>query len=691
MTISYYIHAWQGLLMFLGGISSILMAFAGYLQSGGGEELLRRALANLETGNAQFANISLHWREGKLVVNGLRHADFQWPKYDPIARFSGLQAEEMSVTMDLLPWPPAIKGFTVRGMHHIAINVSESFLQSGLMQDLTGREIPTIKFEDCNLKLTIGDLEPLELSGCSGVLRRETDNQSTASPKEQRLRGSFSLSRLNDKPFDLKLESLEDGGWMLSGGEIQIDTAGTLRAKTNPFSGKFDPVRTLVGALFTGEMGATGTLASLRIAVQPASEKKKFNCYGEVGYRNLELRLPPSAKEAGQAVPFWLAQLIGSDVIKGDPPWPRWMQVDRIRTGDRGRVAFHMANGALNFACDEGLGSALTGIRQDRVFPPLEAFKGLVETDLEGRPKRIALRGFLGSELNLETRIDIEPDRSRTYELILQPRAGNARQIVFEKPLWRFVSRVRDYLAVQNRAAGTPLAEFELEGDARHFPIIAWLPPGIQDLSGHIYAKGSFDESLKLRFDKIRLDDSSSLIYGGADHQRLESLSSDFGPLWKTLQALFETDVPWKMQDLALQGEAEVQFSPDLRWQSTTLQNWSLTSGFIHHAGLTTDLGLFRIQLDGRHQQAIGPSFDSKIELRAFRPDLWELKLAGNWKTAPGKASGGVFALTEKDIPRELHPQRKTLGTEELSPDKRRVNQVITVRINEDGKAELKL
>ena len=38
MTIRYYVHAWQGLLMFLAGLVSVLAAFAGYIQSGGGEE-----------------------------------------------------------------------------------------------------------------------------------------------------------------------------------------------------------------------------------------------------------------------------------------------------------------------------------------------------------------------------------------------------------------------------------------------------------------------------------------------------------------------------------------------------------------------------------------------------------------------------------------------------------------------------
>jgi len=101
-------------------------------------------------------------------------------------------------------------------------------------------------------------------------------------------------------------------------------------------------------------------------------------------------------------------------------------------------------------------------------------------------------------------------------------------------------------------------------------------------------------------------------------------------------------------------------------------------------------MGLFRIQLNGQHTQAAEPPFNSNVALSAFRPDVWQLKLTGNWKTEPGKTAGGTFTLTEKDIPRELHPLRESLGPGELSTDKRRVNRTLTVRITEDGKVELK-
>src|SRR5260370_627351 len=107
VTIRYYIHAWQGLLMFLAGIVSVLAAFGGYLNSGGGEELLRRALHDLFTGKIQFDPIQLNWKAGKLVVNNLSYDQpYEWPKRDPIVRVSGLDVAKTTVEMDFLPWPP---------------------------------------------------------------------------------------------------------------------------------------------------------------------------------------------------------------------------------------------------------------------------------------------------------------------------------------------------------------------------------------------------------------------------------------------------------------------------------------------------------------------------------------------------------------------------------------------------------
>jgi hypothetical protein len=659
--------------MFFGGIVSVLAAFAGYIQSGGGEELLRRALANLKTGTAQFDSHKLSWQTGELVVTNLRHADFTWTKQNSKASFSGLQAAEMRVQMDLLPWPPNVKSVIVRGMHDTAIQVSEGFLQSGLVQDLRTADMPPIHFEDCDLSLKIGDLDPLVLRGCTGVLRRDQRDRQT-------LRGAFSLRELNNRPFGFKLETLEDGRWVLTGQKMEIDTVAALATQSNPFAGKLDPVGLLVRALFSGDMGAKGTLSALRIVVRPATETEAFACDGEVAYSNLQFHLPSPEKKEGEAVPYLLGLLLGADETKGENPWPRWMQVDRIKTGSHGRVAFHMSDGVLNFACDEGLGSAFTGIRKDHEFPPLEAFKGAVYTDAEGRPTRLVLRGFLGSQLCFETRIHRAADGKRTYELILEPRPGDSHAVVFGKPLWRFVSRVADKQGV---------AEFELEGDARHFPIKDLLPAGIQDFSGHVYAKGSYSaETKRLVFSRITLDDGAALLYGGPD-ARTEP-SGGLAPFWKTLQALFATNSAWKLQDLAVQGEAEVQFDKDLRWRSTTLANWTVTSGSIIHAGLTTDIGLPGIQLKGEHKQESEAPFGTGVQLSAFVPGLWQLSLQSQWKAQDGKL-GGTFVLQEKDIPLLLHPQRETLSSPYVSRDKLRVNRTTTLRLQSDGQFDFEV
>src|SRR5207249_3563100 len=104
----------------------------------------------------------------------------------------------------------------------------------------------------------------------------------------------------------------------------------------------------------------------------------------------LEFQLPKPEQATGKALPALLDMLLGAR----ETLWPRWMQVDSIMTGERGRVTFHMTDGKLDFACDEGAGSAFAGMKAGQSFPPLEALKGSVETDAEGRPSRMVLRGF---------------------------------------------------------------------------------------------------------------------------------------------------------------------------------------------------------------------------------------------------------------------------------------------------------
>ncbi|HYF51743.1 MAG TPA: hypothetical protein VEJ63_20170 [Planctomycetota bacterium] len=677
LTISYYVHAWQAFLMLIAGVISVLAAFAGYVQSGGGEELLRRALSSV--GEVEYRDTIPDWRKGQVVFTDVRKKDFKIGD-DEKAEFSGIMAKEVRLQLDLLPWPPTIKTITVKGMPETSIDVSEGFLQSGRLRQLSVPEkFPSIVFEDCDLNFRIGKLQPLKLTGCSGELKRGSTGET---------RGNFSLSRLNDKPFRFKLESLDDGRWVLTGDEIQINTREAISGQTDLFSDKLDPLSFLVRALFTAELGAEGMVSSLRIVVQPATDRQKFTCDGEVGYRNLKLKLPLPEQDAGQAVPYFLGQLIAAEGAGRESGWrwPRWMQVDQVRTGENGRVAFHMTDGVLNFSCDEGPGSAFVGSRKGREFPPLENLKGSVESDVDGKPRRITLRGFLGNQLDFETRIERNKDSSRVYELILEPRSGDSQRLVFGKPLWRFISRVHDFVSVKD--ASLPLANFEIEADARHFPIPEWLPPGMQDLSGHIYAKGQFTRANLLKLENLSLDDGGSIVYGGPDLRKATPQPGHFLPLWRSLRGIFGTDSAWTLQDLSIQGQAEVQFTPDLQWESTKLQNWTINSGQILHAGLTTDIGVARLQFSAQHKKS-GES--SEIEVAAGLPKLWEAKFAGKWSTPPSQPPSGTFTLTEKDVPLLLHPLRETLSGDAVSSDKRRVNRTTTARVKDEGKPELEV
>jgi hypothetical protein len=675
-----YIHAWQFLLMFIAGVISVIAAFAGYIHAGGGEEVLRRALARMETGAVRFDSLHVDWLSGEMVVHGLEKQNaFVYGEGDAQTVFEGLRAETLRVKMDVYPWPPEVTKITVSGIHNAAIRVSDGFLQKGVpLRAPDAPPLPPLAFEDCNLKITIGGLQSLELTGCTGELRVGQGNS---------LRGAFSLQQLNGKPFNFKLETLEDGRWVFAGDEIQIDTRQTLKGR-NPLGGRVDPVNLLVAALFSGEMGATGTVKFLRVVVQPVTPTQPFVCDGEVGFRNLEFQLPPLEEKAGQVLPELLTRLLGMD--EGDGTlWPRWMQVERIRTGPDGRVAFHMAGGKLNFTIDEGPGSALTGIRNDRELPPLESLKGWLEADAEGLPKRIILRGYLGNEFSFETSVQRAADKSRIYDLVLQPRTGDYKSgVSFNQPVWRFISRVKDYLHAEplppkDANGERPIVEFEMEGDARKFPWPELLLPGLRDIYGRIYAQGRFTNKAHLQINDFRFDTGAGLVYGGARDDAAPD-NADFGPLWQTLRTLFDTPLPWTLQNVALHGKVDAQFGLDLSWESTEFHNLQLISGELSHAGLSSNLGVAGITLSGKHTRG---AQESSIDARAEVTDRWYVRLDGKWANGKKVPATGEFRLVEKDVPFNLHPQRESLAPSHVSEDQRRVNRVMEVKIK-NGKAE---
>src|SRR5438067_430512 len=116
MTIRYYVHAWQGLLMFLAGLVAVLASFAGYIQSGGGDELLHRALAHYSNGKASFDSITPVWSKGELVVRNLSYKPLVWPEEKPVVHISGLEVDTMTIRMDVSLWPPRVDSITFAGV-----------------------------------------------------------------------------------------------------------------------------------------------------------------------------------------------------------------------------------------------------------------------------------------------------------------------------------------------------------------------------------------------------------------------------------------------------------------------------------------------------------------------------------------------------------------------------------------------
>ena len=362
------------------------------------------------------------------------------------------------------------------------------------------------------------------------------------------------------------------------------------------------------------------------------------------------------------------------------------MIVDRVRTGI-GRVRFHMANNQLDFTCDEGIDSAFTGIRGGKDFPPLESLKGCVETDEQGHPCRLLLRGFLGDKL-FETRTAREKDGSRTYAILTEPRGGDTEKFSFRQPFWRIKLVVTDYFVVDAQTVkqrNLPFAEFEVEADARHFPppdLPELLPAGFLNVSGHVYAKGRFNRDLRLHFDTISLEDGGGISYGAAKLSPDEA-RSNFAPLWQSLLTLFGTDIPWHLRDVSLHGEADVQFAKEpFHIVGATITNVKLESGTLEHANRTTDVGALGLQVSATHapsaQDPTGSGSD--IQIRAGIPDLWQVHLKGSWNEKDGKPQG-LFVLKEENVPYLLHPQRETLEARFVSEDKRRINRTTTVTI----------
>jgi len=660
--------------MFLIGIVCVLASFCGYVLSGGGEEFLRRALNKVPSGTVTYKSLELNWRRNRIEVSDVSHSDFSWPADKPVARFSNLVVPRLSVQLE--GWPARVESIVVEGVRGLSIDLTEGFLQSGkLPEQKASGDLPRLEFKDCDIVVKLGGSSPLALNGCDGELERSPSGQ---------LRGGFKMRELNGNPFELNVETLGDGRWVVTGQTIHLDTRAALSAKRNPFSAKLDPVGLLVNALFSGEMGAEGMLTSLHVAVQPETEAHPFACEGEVGYSNLSLKLPSGEDKSSEAIPFLLGMLLGADDMSGAKSW---LKVDKIVAGEggkHGRIAFHMAEGRLDFSSDEGTGSAFTGYSGGKKQPPLESLKGSVETDASHQPKRIVLRGFLGNQFSFEGRVTRNDDRSRTYELALEPRPGDAEQLEFGKPLWRLETRLVDYLSVKDAAKEAPLLDFEVEANTRGFPLAEWLPPGLKQLSGRLHAKGGFfslagGDGRMLRLDDVKFDDGGKIVYGGAERTKL---GVDFHPFWEAFYALFATTKPWTASDLVLSGNAEVWLDKNLQWNRVRLSEWRIQSGSLVHDGTLTELALPDLKLGGEFTR------DPVKEIKdgAFQAEGtdWSATLSGKWIHDGSKSPSGEFTYKENNVPLRIHPLReilKSLGTSKNE----RVTRSFSVRVTADG------
>ncbi len=688
--ISLYLHAWQGVLMFLMGIVCVLASFGGYVLSGGGEELLRRALLNVTSGKATYDSLRVNWRSSRIEVSNIRHEDFSWPKDNPIAELKNIQAEKLFVQLE--GWPARVESITVQGLTGVpgkradgtaitarpTIHVSDGFLQQGKFPEKNPpKDLPRIQFVNCELDVKLSDAKALEMSGCKGELARDGQG---------RLRGGFSLSKLNDKPFELTLETLEDGRWVVTGKRIQLDTATALDgSKKNPFASKIDPVGVLIQSLFSGEMGAHGMLTSLHVAVQPARVGLPFYCEGDVGYSNLTLYLLPPEGKSGKAFPFYMAMLLGVDGKQNENWLPRMLQVEQITTGAMGWVSFHMNDGRLDFSCDEGLGSALTGVRDGVPLPALESLKGSVETDASNLPKRIVLRGFVGSEVSFETRIALEDDRSRTTELLLLPRSGDSSHLNFGRPLWRFESRVKDYVSVANRAADLALAEFEVESTIQSTPLSDWLPMGIKQFSGRIHAKGGFhnlngkaSNGRKLAIDELSWD-NGAIVYGGAEQRKV---GAEMQPFWEALHSVFATSNAATIHGLQARATAEVYFDENLEWWRLHVGDGTLKSAWIEGNGDMTAIAPPELKLLCDWNREVKSEIKS-ADVSIASSD-WSVALKGGWVQSKSAAPTGEFKYSEKNVPLNFHPARGVLGGT-AAVQNGRVHREMNMQVRTDG------
>ncbi|MCW8131164.1 MAG: hypothetical protein KIS92_12515 [Planctomycetota bacterium] len=639
MRIAYYTHAWQFVLMFLAGALCLVGSFVGYLDSGGGNELLQQALVSFfPRGNVRHGGVRFDsgtW--SKVTVSDLRS--------DPIIEGSnyvkGLHADKCEIYLDL--WPsPRIEAVHVYGIKDIEVAARPTYLQETQPKIAKGPPFP-VYFHDINADIKIGDGPMLKLEECSGLLKQGL---------KQDLIGEFGLSKLNGKPFAFTVASLGDGRWETHGQNLEIDTQ-VLRVAPEQLGEAVDPVALLLRALLTGEMGAKGQIPALRVAVEPAMAGRNFVCEGNVAYKDLELRLPPVKTPAGVVVPGALNWMFfGEKSI-----WPPWLLPDAIKTGSGGNLSFHMVGNRLEFACDEGPGSAFIVTKHGESIS-LESLKGSIVTDEQHRPKTIVLRGILGRKYNGELRMERGEDGVRTFEFLVDPRATER-----DAPLWRFRTHVEDYSESLAAGAKGDLVKFEVELASQDSPVGEFLPPGIRDVSGRVLVRGRFASDRVMDLDEITWR-KGALTYGGAEDPSTNPLLADiYGRVFSSLRRMWGgPESEWYLQDIDVTGRVRVRFDARNNWVDTKVYDWKLASGIVTYKGIASDFGAAGIELQGYYAaeaSADAPMlhFEAGPKNRKTGKFDWSMRLEGFRLGTPEAAVNFI----EDSVPLRLHPQRESI------------------------------
>lgn len=662
MRISYYTHAWQAVLMMLAGVMSVVGSLAGYLSSGGGDELLQQSLVSffpkvsVRHGGVMFDTHS--W--SKITVINLQSD----PITDGSTQVKGLKAERCEINLDLWPWPPRIASVHVYGIREIEITLEPGYLQDVKPKIAKGPEFP-VYFHEVTAGVKIGNGPLLKFENCGGVIQQLTGPQSTpktakgeAKEPNTELVGRFSLSRLNGKPFDISVECLKGNRWETHGNNLEIDTQ-ILHVAPEKLSEAVEPVTLLLRALLTGEMGSQGKVPSLRVAVEPADEGRPFACEGLVGYENLELRLPPAKNPAATAVPFFLDWMFfGEKSI-----WPPWLLPDSIKTGDGGRLAFHMIGNRLEFDCDEGPGSAFIVTKRDSTSQvqnlSIESLKGSIITDSVHRPKAAVLRGILAGLYNGELRMERSDAGVRTFELRVDPRAN-----VRDAPLWRFRTRVEDYSESLAQGAKGDWGKFEVEFASQDTPASALLPPGVRDLSGRFFVRGRFGSDRVLELDEISWK-KGTLTYGGQEFAAVNPLLADiYGRVFESLRRMWGgPSSEWNLQEMDVTGKMRVRFDEKYNWQATEVFDWKLGSGIVSYKGMTSDFGAAGIELRGHYKRESGGADEPQLLIEAGPREhkTGKLKWSMRLECLRLGMNDSEIRFIEDDVPLKMHPERETI------------------------------